>query len=116
VAEATKQRKAACSSCPWVVDGDRAVHFDPETLEKTVVDSLRHGNIHSCHSATEFMCSGYLAFAEANLPGRAYSLQMVRIASRLGMFDHSIINKDLNVFASVKKMLADHKKRSRRKY
>jgi hypothetical protein len=116
VAEATKQRKAACSSCPWVVDGDRAVHFDPETLEKTIVDSLKRGNIHPCHSATEFMCSGYLAFAEASLPAGADSLQMVRIASRLRIFDYSMINKDLNVFASVKKMLADHKQRSKRKY
>jgi Family of unknown function (DUF6283) len=108
---ATKQRKSACSSCPWIVDGDRTCHFDPSVLKKTVVDAMNSGSIHPCHSGGEFMCSGYLAFAEKNLPAGVDSLQMVRISSRLGMFDYNLVNEELNVFSSVKAMLSDHKKR-----
>lgn len=109
--EATKQRKAACSSCPWVKDGDRSVCFEPEALLRTVIDAMNHGNIHPCHSGKEYMCSGYLAFADMNLRGGVYGLQMVRIADRLGLFDKSMVNKSLNVFSSIKAMLSDHKKR-----
>jgi hypothetical protein len=109
--ESTKQRAAACASCPWIKDGDRNVCFDPDVLSDTVVESMRHGNIHPCHSAKEYMCSGYLAFAEANLRAGVHELQMVRIADRLGLFDEALVNKDLNVFASVKELLADHKRR-----
>jgi hypothetical protein len=114
--EATKQRKSVCSSCPWIVDGDRAVYFEPDALEKTVVDAMNRGNIHSCHSASEYMCSGFLAFAENNLHGGVDALQMVRISSRLGMFDYGLVNSELNVFPSIKSMLSDHKKRMKRKF
>lgn len=111
---ATKQRESACSTCPWIKDGDRTCHFDPSTLEKTVVAAMNAGNIHACHSAKEFMCSGYLAFAEKNLRAGVYQLQMVRISDRLGMFNYDLVNKELNTFPSVKAMLLDHKKRMKR--
>lgn len=114
--EATKQRKSACSSCPWISDGDRTVHFDPDILRRSVVDAMERGSIHPCHSGGEYMCSGYLAFAEKNLRGGADALQMVRISARLGMFDYGLVNTNLNVFKSIKAMLADHKKRMRRKF
>ena len=109
--EATKQRAAACASCPWIKDGDRSVCFDPDVLSNTVVAAMQHGDTHDCHSAKEYLCSGYLAFAQANLRAGVYGLQMVRIADRLGLFDESLVNKELNVFPSVKAMLADHKRR-----
>ncbi len=107
-----KQRKSACSTCPWIVDGDRSCHFDPQTLKKTIVDTMRSGHVQSCHSADSYMCSGSLAFAEKTLPKGVFSLNMVRIAARLGMFDHKKINKKLNVFSSVTAMLKDHKDRA----
>lgn len=109
--DATKQRKASCSSCPWVIDGDRSLHFDPNVLEKTVVRAMQNGELHSCHSSSEHICSGYLAFAENNLQAGVDTLQMVRISARLGMFDYDLVNKDLNVFSSVKAMLKDHSQR-----
>lgn len=109
--DATKQRKMTCSSCPWIVDGDRGLHFDPKVLEATVVKALQNGQIHSCHSSRNHMCSGYLAFAENNLRAGVDTLQMVRISARLGMFDYDLVNKDLNVFDSVKAMLKDHRQR-----
>lgn len=112
---ATQQRKAACSSCPWVKNNDRTVCFDPKDLERTVVDAMQRGNIHPCHSENDYMCSGYLAFAEKNLKGGANSLQMTRIAARLHMFNFKLINIDLDVFSSIKSMLSDHKKRRKNK-
>ena len=65
MSEATKQKKTPCSSCPFMAEGgDRSACFEPEALEKTVVDYLRNGNIHTCNSDQEYMCSGYLSFAE----------------------------------------------------
>lgn len=110
---ATKQRLSACSTCPWIKDGDRTCSFDPETLKQSVVEYMEKGQIHPCHSASEFMCSGSLAFAEKHLPYGVDTLNMVRIASRLGIFDHSLVNKSLNVFSSVRAMLADHRKRGK---
>lgn len=109
--DATKQRKSACSSCPWIADGDRELHFDPEVLKNTIVQEMVRGGIHPCHSSSEYMCSGYLAFAEKNLQFGVDTLQMVRISARLGVFDYDLVNKDLSVFKSVKAMLADHRRR-----
>jgi hypothetical protein len=112
--ECTKQRKGACSTCPWVKDGDRSKYFPPASLKKSVVDAMERGNIHPCHDNKDFMCSGYLSFAEQRLRGGVGALQMVRICGRLGMFDYDMVNTDLNVFGSIKEMLADHKARARR--
>lgn len=111
MSEATKQRKASCASCPWVMDGDRTCHFDPKVLKNTVVKEMEKGGIHPCHSNEEYMCSGYLAFAEKNLRYGVDSLQLVRIYGRLSGFDYEKVNKRLNVFSSVKEMLADHRLR-----
>jgi Family of unknown function (DUF6283) len=112
--ECTKQRKGACSTCPWVKDGDRTQYFPPAFLKRSVVHAMERGNIHPCHGNNEFMCSGYLSFAEQRLSSGVDTLQMVRIGGRLGVFDYDMVNTDLNVFGSVKEMLADHEERARR--
>jgi Family of unknown function (DUF6283) len=107
----TKQRRSACSTCPWITDNDLTQYFPPESLERSTVAEMQRGNIHPCHKAEEFMCSGYLAFAEKNLPFGVDSLGAVRVMERLGAFDRSLVNPDLKVFKSVKAMLKNHKMR-----
>ncbi|MEO0853444.1 MAG: hypothetical protein AAFY15_08080, partial [Cyanobacteria bacterium J06648_11] len=95
-------------TCPWVRNGDRSFSFEPVVLDKSVVDQMRNGYIHHCHSVDRYMCSGYLAFAEQNLDGGANSLQMVQIADRLGIFNWELLPDELNVFESFDEMLDDH--------
>lgn len=107
----SKQRRTACKTCPWIRDGDQSSYFVPETLEKTIVDTMRNGYLQECHSQTDYMCSGSLAFLEKNIPGGVFQLQMVRIADRLGFFDLGKVNTDLQTFGSVEEMLKEHAKR-----
>jgi hypothetical protein len=97
----SKQRSTACSTCPWIADNDRTQYFPPESLERSTVAEMQRGNIHPCHKAEEFMCSGYLAFAEKNLPFGVDSLGTVRVMERLGGFDRALVNPDLNVIKTV---------------
>lgn len=111
--EAAKQKRTPCPSCPFMAEGgDRTSCFKPEALEQTVVHYLRNGGIHPCHKNQEYMCAGYLSFAEQALPQGAVELQMVRISERLGMFDWGLVDDGLPVFESVEEMLENHAARS----
>ena len=110
--KASRQKSKPCASCPWMAEGgDRSLCFDPDTLEKTVVEKMRNGGIHPCHANNEDMCAGYLSFAEHTLPAGAATLQMVRIGNRLGLIDYDLIDDTLPVYESVDEMLEDHERR-----
>ncbi len=110
---ATKQKKSPCSSCPFMAEGgDRKACFKPEALERTVIDYLEKGGIHPCHGDQEFMCAGYLSFAEQTLRAGAESLHMVRISERLGMFDWDLVDDELPVYQDIEEMLDSHCQRS----
>jgi len=110
--EATKQKRSACSSCPFRSDVTNTC-FPPEKLEETVLDYLDNGRIHPCHSNTDYMCSGYLRFADKYFEsnGGMFALQMVRISDRLGLFDETKVPTNINVFSDVSEMLDSHQER-----
>jgi hypothetical protein len=106
--EAMLQRSKACASCPFLQDGHQYC-FKPSVLRKTVVRAMRDGQIHPCHSDRRYGCSGYLAFAEKNLPGGVMGMLVPYIAHAMGIFDPQKINLELNVFGSIQEMLSTHR-------
>jgi hypothetical protein len=109
--QATQQKSTACASCPLIRSGDPSYCFDPNVLEKTVVEYLNKGCLHPCHSQQQKMCTGYLSFVKQHVEGGIYSFPMARLAIAL-KFLKPILIPNLDTFESVEEMLKSHSRRN----
>jgi Family of unknown function (DUF6283) len=109
MSKCSKQKSTACNSCPWTKSNPE-YYFAPVALKKSIVDSHKKELLHSCHSNHENFCTGYLSYAEQNLPNGLLDLRLGRLAIEWKIVDRSLIPQ-LEVFASSEKMIRSHEHR-----
>jgi hypothetical protein len=85
--------KSPCKECPFIKGSATNISLASGRIEG-IVDDIREGMTFTCHKTLERQnseqqhCAGALIFLEKeNNPN-----QMMRIAERLGMYDHQKLN------------------------
>lgn len=97
-----------CKECPFRTD--RPGYLRPQRVDE-ITDALMAGETFQCHKTIDKgepqHCAGATIFLEANEAPN----QMMRIAERLGLYDHTKLDMDSPVFTDADEMI-DHQRRA----
>lgn len=95
----------SCNDCPFRRDGLKGLRS--ERIREIVV-SISNDEYFTCHKTRKTVCIGSLNFIHQVYGERAFALQHVRTAERLGLWDPD--REEPNTFySSVPEMIEGHK-------
>lgn len=96
--------KQPCKDCPFIRTGTMFQSLSPGRMEGIVHSITEKGQTFPCHKTINYgerdtlneqHCAGALLYVERLNETKGYQTnQMLRIAERLGLYDHSILNMD----------------------